>query len=119
MPLMAAAIKVVHVVPALFGDSGIYGGAERYAYELAKAMSRVVDTRLVAFGTHEAERTDGELQVVVLRNRGGPPNNPFNPRLLSQLLRADIVHVHQTNTVSASMAVVMGRMRGKPAAMKS
>jgi hypothetical protein len=28
--------QVVHVVPALFGDGGVFGGAERYALELAK-----------------------------------------------------------------------------------
>ena len=50
------AMRVLHVVPALFGaDDGIVGGAERYALELARHMADEVPTRLVAFGDRERE----------------------------------------------------------------
>ena len=38
-------MKVLHVVPALFGKEGVVGGAERYAFELARHMAREVPTR--------------------------------------------------------------------------
>ena len=31
--------RVVHISPAAFGDEGIFGGGERYPFELAKAMA--------------------------------------------------------------------------------
>src|SRR5688500_5377834 len=31
--------RVVHIVPALFGAQGVVGGAERYAFELARHMA--------------------------------------------------------------------------------
>jgi hypothetical protein len=39
--------RVVHVVPALFGEDGVLGGAERYAVELARHMAEETATRLV------------------------------------------------------------------------
>ena len=41
--------RVVHLVPALFGEGGVFGGAERYAYELARHMADQTQTRLVTF----------------------------------------------------------------------
>ena len=38
-------MQVLHLVPALFGPSGIVGGAERYAVELARHMADRVPTR--------------------------------------------------------------------------
>ena len=43
-------MRVVHVVPALFGPGGVFGGAERYALELARHMADVMPTTLVSFG---------------------------------------------------------------------
>ena len=33
-------MRVVHIAPAVFGEDGVVGGAERYALELAKYMER-------------------------------------------------------------------------------
>jgi glycosyltransferase involved in cell wall biosynthesis len=41
--------RVVHLTPTLFGQGGIFGGAERYTYELARHMARVTPTTLVSF----------------------------------------------------------------------
>ena len=41
--------RVLHLVPALFGEGGVFGGAERYAYELARHMADQTSTRLVTF----------------------------------------------------------------------
>ena len=43
-------LRVLHVTPATFGEDGIFGGGERYPYELARAMARHVPTKLLSFG---------------------------------------------------------------------
>ncbi len=52
-------MKVVHVVPALFGPGGVVGGAERYALELARYMAMRVPTTLMAFGDRDSRERDG------------------------------------------------------------
>jgi hypothetical protein len=42
------------------------GGGERYAYELARHMSRATPTRLVAFGNRAEAFRDGGLEVRVI-----------------------------------------------------
>ena len=55
---------VVHLVPSPFSATeGIIGGAERYAFELARYMSAGVPTRLVTFGPHDRRDVLGDLSV--------------------------------------------------------
>src|SRR5690554_4833190 len=99
--------RVLHVVPALFGPQGVVGGAERYAYELARHMARVVPTTLVAYGEADREEFHGALRVRVF---GRPwhvrrqTSNPFSVRILREILRADIVHCHQQHILTSSVA---------------
>ena len=67
-------MRVVHLVPALFGPDGIVGGAERYAFELARHMATRVPTTLVTFGDPRRHETVGSLDVRVLGDpvRPGP-----------------------------------------------
>src|SRR5690242_17569952 len=78
-PTMATP-RVLHVVPALFGD--VMGGAERYALELARAMARRLPTTLLTFGQNGHRRQLGALDIVTLRNWipfGRFTHNPLNP----------------------------------------
>jgi hypothetical protein len=60
-------ISVLHIVPALFAsDDGISGGAERYAFELARYMANEVPTRLLTFGERERRERSGNLCVRVI-----------------------------------------------------
>ena len=61
-------MRVLHLVPALFGRAGIIGGAERYALELARHMAERVPTRLVTFGESAQETRIGNLDVRVIAN---------------------------------------------------
>jgi hypothetical protein len=56
-------LKVVHVTLALFGEGGVFGGGERYAYELARHMADQTPTRLVTFADVPARRDVGRLDV--------------------------------------------------------
>ena len=109
--------RVVHVVPSLFRrQAGVIGGAERYAFELARHMATVVPTRLVSFGDEDQKYHAGPLGVEVIghpwfvrRNR----NNPMALRLFSILARADVVHCHQRTVLSSSLLALAGRLTGR------
>ena len=107
-------MRVAHVVPALFGPDGIVGGAERYAFELARHMAARVPTTLVTFGERNRHETVGSLEVHVLGNPWyvrGQRTNPFHPRLFTALSGAEIVHCHQQHIVMSSAAALWCRTR--------
>lgn len=104
-------------MPALLGPSGVYGGAERFALELARAMARRTLTRLVCFGTPAGSRQERELGIYTCRNwlpgkRFEP--SPAGPGLLPHLAWAEVVHCHQTHTMSSSVALLYCRAFRKP-----
>jgi len=109
--------RVTHVVPALFDRAaGVIGGAERYAFELARYMASRVPTTLLAFGDAAREETDGPLRVRVLgpaRYVRGQRANPFTLSLFGELRRADVVHCHQQHIVASSAAALFGRCTGR------
>jgi glycosyltransferase involved in cell wall biosynthesis len=108
--------RVLHLVPALFGTTGVVGGAERYALELARHMAEHVPTRLVTFGTEAGERAIDRLAVRVL-DRGwavrGQTANRWSPVVLGEIFRADIVHCHQQHVLMTSTAAAMCRVTGR------
>jgi glycosyltransferase involved in cell wall biosynthesis len=108
--------RVAHIVPALFGEGGIYGGAERYARELARHMAERAPTTLVSFGPHSRRFDDGPLRVVVLGpawHVRGQRSNPLHPGLLREVARADVVHCHQQHVLASSLAAVLCRVSGR------
>lgn len=109
-------MRVLHVIPATFGETGVFGGAERYAFELARAMSRRVQTRIVAWGRESSiQRVEG-LEVHVLGGAHyvrGQRLNPISLGLLPQLLWADVVHCHQQRVVASTSSLLVGRALGK------
>lgn len=110
--------RVVHVVPALFGeDDETVGGAERYALELARHMANVAPTRLVAFGKRDRRMTIDNLQVRVIGGAWHVRGNRFNPfsmKLLGELARGDVVHCHQRCVVASSVSAIFGMLTRKP-----
>ncbi len=109
--------RVVHVVPALFGPSGVVGGAERFVHELARAMAARVPTTLVTFGPAPREWNAGALRVRLLgpaRKVRGAATNPFTLSLFGALRGADVIHCHQQHVVASSAAALFGRLTGRP-----
>ena len=107
---------VVHLVPSRFGPGGVVGGAERYAEELARAMSARVRTTLVAFAALERREWNGALEIWTLgrtRYVRGQPHNPISLRLFAALRTATIVHCHQQHIVASSAAAAYCRLRGR------
>jgi glycosyltransferase involved in cell wall biosynthesis len=109
-------MKVVHLVPALFGPDGIVGGAERYAFELARQMADRVSTTLVTFGNVEREDRVGALRVRTIGDPWfvrGQRTNPFSLGVFRELWGADIVHCHQHHVLVSSVAAVSCRLTRK------
>ena len=108
---------VTHLVPALFGPGGVVGGAERYAYELARHMADRAPTRLVTFGQAPASSRAGALDIEVV----GPPrfvrgqaSNPFAWRAIALALRGDVVHCHQQHILVTTIAAAAARAPRTP-----
>jgi glycosyltransferase involved in cell wall biosynthesis len=105
-------------VPALFERAdGVIGGAERYAFELARSMAERVPTTLVAFGDAPREKAAGALRIRILGPAHyvrGQRGNPIARSLPSALREADVVHCHQQHVVASSSAAALGRLRRRP-----
>jgi alpha-maltose-1-phosphate synthase len=110
--------RVLHMVPRLFGSgSGVVGGAERYALELARYMAKEVPTSLVCFGDgQERHETMEQLQIHVIdhpwcvRSQAG---NPMSLRLWRDLRHASVVHCHQQHILASSFAAAACRLTGR------
>jgi glycosyltransferase involved in cell wall biosynthesis len=108
--------RVLHLVPALFGPSGVVGGAERYALELARRMADRVPTRLMTFGAQDERTRMGNLDLRVVSNARyvrGQRNNPLSPAIFPEILQSDVVHCHQTHVMMSSVAAIVCRMSGR------
>jgi glycosyltransferase involved in cell wall biosynthesis len=108
--------KVAVVYPIPFGDDGIYGGGERYALELARALSRRVPTRLVTFGAHRARRRDGNLEIRIhepLLYVRGARMNPLSCGFLGALAGVDVVHCVSWNTLVTDFSILAAQALGK------
>jgi glycosyltransferase involved in cell wall biosynthesis len=114
-------MRVVHVAPTPFGPAGIFGGGERFALELGRALARRADCELVTFGTAgRAWREPGGLAVRVLRARaflGGHPAHPLALGLGHTLRGADVVHAHHLRSAPSRLAAVNALVRRLPAAV--
>jgi glycosyltransferase involved in cell wall biosynthesis len=125
-PLLAAApkqaaarsMRVVHLIPSLFSrEAGVLGGAERYAFELARAMSKRVETCLLSFGPERKSYREELLEIQVFPHPWhvrGQENNPVSFRAIAETTRADVVHVHQRHVLIASLTALIGRLRRAP-----
>lgn len=108
-------IRVLHVVPSLYGPDGrLLGGAERYALELARHMADEVPTRLLSFGAADLSQRLGALEVRVMGRPWhvrGQRQNPLARGLLTELFRsrANIVHCHQQHVLATSLTALLCR----------
>lgn len=110
-------MHVVHVVPALFGHAGVFGGAERYVYELARSMANRTRTTLVSFGREDRAFRDDELDIRVIGGAHlvrGQAANPFSLRILRHLTTASVVHCHQRHVLTTSFCALLGRLFRRP-----
>ena len=94
----------------------MFGGGERYPYELARAMSRRTPTRLLTFGSAAETRREDDLEIVTLRRIAtlkGHPVHPVARGLRSHLSTADVVHTHHMRSASSRMAALIAKPTSK------
>jgi glycosyltransferase involved in cell wall biosynthesis len=109
-------LRVLHVVPALFGAEGVVGGAERFVFELARHMAAVTPTTLLSFGNADGERHEGPLTIRILGRPWlvrGQRGNPFSGRIVSALWECDVVHCHQQHILVSSFTAAAARVLGR------
>jgi glycosyltransferase involved in cell wall biosynthesis len=112
-------MRVLFTSPALFGDGGVYGGGERYATELARAVAaQLGSATLYAAGQADEDKLDGPLAMVVRRpwlHVRRQAHNPLPRGLWHAVAQADVVHCFQQHIVLTSAALAMARLRRIPA----
>lgn len=107
---------VLHIVPALFGDSGVVGGAERYALELARNMAKQTPTTLMSFGAKDEDYRMDELRIRILGSPHyvkGQKMNPIAAGMVGEILKAQVVHCHQQHVLASSLSALLCRLSGR------
>ena len=53
----------------MFGATGVWGGGERYALELARAVAKRASTRLLTFGSERSRMVLNDLRIHAIKSR--------------------------------------------------
>jgi glycosyltransferase involved in cell wall biosynthesis len=110
-------LRVAHITPALFGHDGVFGGGERYAFEMARHMARLTPTTLVSFGDRPRRFTTSDgLAVKVLGpawHVRGQRLNPFHVGIVPAVAQADVVHCHQPHLLVSETAALLAKVSGR------
>jgi glycosyltransferase involved in cell wall biosynthesis len=106
-------LRVCHVTPTYFAPESVLGGGERFAEELARAMSKRAEVKLVSFGRRALrERVSATYERVILKSWSRQPMVPFSPRLFVEMRGADVIHCHQYFVLSTFFAALAGSRQG-------
>jgi glycosyltransferase involved in cell wall biosynthesis len=110
-------LKVLHLSPTYFSPDSVVGGGERYACELAKAMTSYADVTLLSFGKEEKNYFDQNLNIKIKKPLFYIKNNILNPfylNLYKDFKNADVIHVHQIFNFLAEICIIWAKILGKP-----
>ncbi len=99
-------MRILHLSPSHFSSDSVLGGAERYAYELARAMSVRAEVRFLTFGPKTGFEEDGNLKIYQVKSF-------LTPAFFSQILWADVIHCHQIYRPETDAVILAGRLFGK------
>ena len=111
-------MRILHVTPTHFAEASTIGGAERYAWELARAMASAAEVTFFALADRAQEWTRDGVRVI---HAAGRPvmthalaRNPLSRRLAGAMRSADVIHCHQIHTFLTSACLAMGRILRRP-----
>jgi len=109
-------MRIVQISPTYFDDASRVGGGERYPTEIASQMAKVVDTTLVSFSTTRQSYWRNGLKIEIYPVKHfihGSKVNPFSFRYLGAILRADVIHIHNANTIISDLGCLSAFFLGK------
>jgi glycosyltransferase involved in cell wall biosynthesis len=111
-------MRILHITPTYFGSGSVFGGGERYAYELAKSMAGTEEVVFLSFADAASSHTDGPLRVEYIKRNDLLRGNrlsaiPLSHRFLEWTRWADTIHCHQAHTLGTDFAIILSRLRGK------
>jgi glycosyltransferase involved in cell wall biosynthesis len=114
---VSSRLRVMHLSPALFGADGVFGGGERYTFEMARHMARLTPTTLVSFGARSRRFVTPEgLAVQVLGpawHVRGQRFNPFHVGIVRAVAEADVIHCHQPHLLVSETVALLARVGGR------
>ncbi len=113
-------MRVIQLAPTAFGADGLHGGGERYPLELARALARRIDCRLVTFGPEARSfRDPSGLEISVVRTVFKLKGHPAHPvgRFREALDGAEMIHAHQMRATPVRLAAVVAALRRLPIAV--
>jgi glycosyltransferase involved in cell wall biosynthesis len=108
-------MKIGLVMPTYFDADAVLAGGERYAFELARAISRKADATLFTFGDREQTVRRDTLTIQYCRTwaRVGGFINPLAFSHLGKLSRMDVIHCLQPRTLVTDIAMALGLLLKK------
>jgi len=103
-------MKIVYTCPTYFSIDSVIAGGERYSYSLAKAMAKKEEVTLVTFGTKGFVHKEEGLTIKCFKRLFfiGNVANPLSITYLRELIKADIIHCFQLNTIVTDLAILLG-----------
>jgi glycosyltransferase involved in cell wall biosynthesis len=110
-------MNILHITPTYFDDASVIGGGERYPTELAGWMSRRADTTLVSYSQVRKSQVVDALNVEVYPVKKFIQDNKvnaFNWQTLRLLPQADVVHIHNLNTLGSVVNGFVASLLQKP-----
>ncbi|RAI43195.1 glycosyltransferase family 4 protein [Rhodoplanes roseus] len=110
--------SVVHVTPAVFGDYGLIGGAERYVHSIAKSIGHNRNIRQSVLGFSDRpgirQQLGGiDLHVVPTDSFSHNRMDWYGGKVWEALDGHDLVHVHQPFTRCGEVALLAAAQQGK------
>lgn len=112
---MSESPRVGLVMPTYFEAGSVLAGGERYAYELALALSQLTRTTLFTFAPEAKVVNVGELTIDYRRivSDSAGQLNPIAWSHLGGLSDCDVIHVLQPRTYVTDLAMLYGKVTGK------
>jgi glycosyltransferase involved in cell wall biosynthesis len=106
-------LRVSHLSPTFFSPESVLGGGERFAEELARAMSTRAQVRFISFGQRAARaQVSPTFERVILKSWTRSLMTPFAPALWRALRGSQVIHCHQYYTLPTFLACLVGRAQG-------
>lgn len=123
---MSSSLTVAYLSPLYFDDRFPMPAAAESLLDLARRVvqcsDRACSVEVIAFGpaASEQEMAPGvRLRVLAIAYRDGHPLDVLSWDLPLVLAQADVVHIHQANTRTGEMGLLLAKLHRKPVCLST